>query len=305
MKKQYRILNKGKGILNISLNNLQEVGNTSTETVNKVLKSSEIVFTGLDFTLPENAFIWKINNIIYDNAIEYSNTVIPASIGNYKYLILQGDTANNYSLKYGTESDVIGIPPAPDAYKIVLNTFLLYEDIINNISEEGFSSLYLKRYKPTFKTTDRFYHIVKGADDNNVILLNTTLGFVIVPADTPDNYIKNGAIYPLKSMGSAAVFITAETDVIINAPNGVNLSKNQQCYLIKDDYNQWTFINPLTAFSSEAVNGQFLVNRTGRMFFSNDLLPGDIVIGTVENEFLNAATYYGGEFDALSSYEAP
>lgn len=47
----------------------------------------------------------------------------------------------------------------------------------------------------------------------------------------------------------------------------------------------------------------FLVNRNNKMFFSNELIPGDIVIGKVEDVFLNAGTYFGGETNLLSSFE--
>ena len=52
----------------------------------------------------------------------------------------------------------------------------------------------------------------------------------------------------------------------------------------------------------DKLSGRFLINRNNRMFFANEPLIGDTVTGMVEGEYLNAGTFYGGNFEQLSSY---
>lgn len=55
-------------------------------------------------------------------------------------------------------------------------------------------------------------------------------------------------------------------------------------------------------FSQIKTTGRFLINRNNVMMFANEPLLGDIVTGMVEGEYLNAGTFYGGNFELLSSY---
>lgn len=57
-------------------------------------------------------------------------------------------------------------------------------------------------------------------------------------------------------------------------------------------------------FENIKKGAKFLVCRNGTMFFSDELIFGDIVIGEVQGQFLNAGTYYDGDVNQLSSFEA-
>lgn len=58
-------------------------------------------------------------------------------------------------------------------------------------------------------------------------------------------------------------------------------------------------------FSQIKTTGRFLINRNNLMFFADEPLQGDTVTGMVEGEYLNAGTFYGGNFELLSSYIEP
>jgi hypothetical protein len=55
-------------------------------------------------------------------------------------------------------------------------------------------------------------------------------------------------------------------------------------------------------FNNLKLTGQFLANRDGKMFFTDNPLEFDTIIGEVQGTFLNAATYTGGNPLLLSSY---
>jgi hypothetical protein len=58
-------------------------------------------------------------------------------------------------------------------------------------------------------------------------------------------------------------------------------------------------------FGQIKTTGRFLINRNNLMFFADEPIPGDTVTGMVESEYLNAGTFYGGNFELLSSYVDP
>ena len=58
-------------------------------------------------------------------------------------------------------------------------------------------------------------------------------------------------------------------------------------------------------FSQIKTSGRFLINRNNVMIFADEPLQGDTVTGMVEGEYLNAGTFYGGNFELLSSYIEP
>ncbi len=51
------------------------------------------------------------------------------------------------------------------------------------------------------------------------------------------------------------------------------------------------------------TTGRFLINRNNLMFFADEPLQGDTVTGTVEDQYLNAGTFYGGDPLMLASYK--
>jgi hypothetical protein len=53
------------------------------------------------------------------------------------------------------------------------------------------------------------------------------------------------------------------------------------------------------------ISGRFLINRNNLIFFADEPTAGDTVTGMVEGEYLNAGTFYGGNFEQLSSYVEP
>lgn len=55
-------------------------------------------------------------------------------------------------------------------------------------------------------------------------------------------------------------------------------------------------------FNQIKTTGRFLINRDNVMMFADEPMEGDTVTGMVEGEYLNAGTFYGGNFELLSSY---
>ena len=58
-------------------------------------------------------------------------------------------------------------------------------------------------------------------------------------------------------------------------------------------------------FNQIKTTGRFLINRNNVMMFADEPTEGDTVTGMVEGEYLNAGTFYGGNFELLSSYVEP
>ncbi|MGZ9677539.1 hypothetical protein [Flavobacterium sp. GNP001] len=58
-------------------------------------------------------------------------------------------------------------------------------------------------------------------------------------------------------------------------------------------------------FAAVKISGRFLINRNNLIFFADEPTAGDTVTGMVEGEYLNAGTFYGGNFEQLSSYVEP
>lgn len=58
-------------------------------------------------------------------------------------------------------------------------------------------------------------------------------------------------------------------------------------------------------FNQIKTTGRFLINRNNVMMFADEPIVGDTVTGMVEGEYLNAGSFYGGNFELLSSYVEP
>lgn len=183
MKTQFRIINKGKGILKITplnlnkveqpiteldalyeyvnnqdeevlnnanaftsntvapINEALEVINTDIDTLNTdvdnldirvnkleypdgVLKSGDISFSGLDLSIGNSVFAWRINQVDHLNPIAYNvtldTTTVTPTEEYIRYDILVGTTAGLYAIKKGVEGANTADIPTADTNTLLL-----------------------------------------------------------------------------------------------------------------------------------------------------------------------------------------
>ena len=100
-----------------------------------VLKTGEIQLTGLNLSVVENAFSWRINQVDFLAPPAYSAALAAATENNFRYDLLQGNNAGEYSIKQGPEALIIGTPPSPDVNCIALGSVLIFGDTVEGIPE--------------------------------------------------------------------------------------------------------------------------------------------------------------------------
>jgi hypothetical protein len=214
-----------------------------------VLKYGKVVITGNTATIDAADFNWRLNQIEFLSPNVYSTIIDEATAGFYRSDLIEGDNTGNYHLKKGTENAFAAPEPEVTDGRIRLSVIPIFGATIGSpVLLPNYDDKFLKRYKTTYKTSQPIFNLEPAQDDYNVIFKNTSNSEIRIWENLQlGKYIKNGAIYPFKSMGAGIVTVVAMNgSVIINAPNGLVLNKNQQCYLIKDDSNEWTLINPKT-----------------------------------------------------------
>jgi hypothetical protein len=247
MKKQYRIINTGKGVINIAPDNLEIISQTANtnQEPDAVLVTGTFQFTGLNYT--GDGFQWIINEQKFSNPKPLTGITTAATDGFYREDLLVGQSDGNYLYVKGAENATLANTDPPTG-TIRLASVIFFGAAVQQIPAPSpdYSSLFLKRYKQTYKTVQPTFNLMPNEDDYNVIFENTDPSNIVVfPNGTNGNYIKNGAIYPFKSTGTGTVTVVVQPGVTVNAPNGLILNKNQQCFIIKDDYNEWTLVNPV------------------------------------------------------------
>jgi len=212
-----------------------------------VLKHGEVVMVGTTATIDAGDFNWRLNQVEFLSTPAYSTTIDEATDGFYRSDLIVGDNTGNYHLEKGIEDEFTAPEPLVPEGMIKLSLIPVFGAIIGTPAIlPNYDDKFLKRYKTTYKTAQPIFNLEPAEDDYNIIFNNTSNSEIrIYQNGHLGKFIKNGAIYPFKSKGSAIVTVVAVNGtVVVNAPNGLILNKNQQCYLIKDDYNEWTLINP-------------------------------------------------------------
>ena len=220
-----------------------------------ILKLGDVVVVGNTATIDANDFQWRLNQVDYLVTPAYSTVIANATAGYYRSDLIVGDNTGNYSLVQGVE-DILAAPePLVPVGKIKLALIPIFGATIGTPPLlPNYDDKFLKRYKTTYKTSQPNFNISPSEDDYNVIFIGTTNSSInIFDNGTGGKFIKNGAIYPFKNMGTGIITVWSDTNVTLNAPNGVVLNTNQQCYLIKDDYNEWTLINPVSSTSGDFI----------------------------------------------------
>lgn len=113
---------------------------TALENPDTVLKYSDNTtetLLGLNLSLLADAYEWRINQIVTDNASAYNTTLTSASDGFYKFALLQGNVNGTYSIKYSAETAGIGSIPAADINNIALRAYLIFGNIVDNPISTG------------------------------------------------------------------------------------------------------------------------------------------------------------------------
>jgi len=213
-----------------------------------VLKFGEVVVDGNTATIAANGFQWRLSQIEHLVTPSYSTPINNATSGFYRSDLVVGDTTGNFSLIEGDEDEITAPEPlVPDGF-IKLALIPIFGSTVGApLLLPNYDDKFLKRYKTTYKTSQPIFYISPSEDDYNVIFTGSGNSLIRIELNgTLGKYIKNGAIYPFKNRGLGTVTVNAIAGVTVNAPNGLILNSNQQCYLIKDDYNEWTFINPIS-----------------------------------------------------------
>ena len=220
-----------------------------------ILKLGDVVVVGNTATIDANDFQWRLNQVDYLVTPAYSTTIANATAGYYRSDLIVGDNTGNYSLVQGVEDNLAAPEPLVPVGKIKLALIPVFGSTVGVPPLlPNYDDKFLKRYKSTYKTSKPIFNLMPSEDDYNVIFNGTTDSEIrIWENGYSGNFIKNGAIYPFKNMGTGIVSVWSNVGVTVNAPNGLILTPNQQCYLIKDDYNEWTLINPVSSFSGETA----------------------------------------------------
>jgi hypothetical protein len=214
-----------------------------------VLKYGEIVITNGVGNIPADTFNWRLNKIEFLNTAAYNFNILEATDGFYRTDLIVGNNTGNYEIIQGEENEIAAAEPDVPEGTIKLTLIPVFGSVISPpVIVPNYDDKFLKRYKFTYKTIQPIFNIGPGEDDYNVIYNNTLdCQIRIWENGYYGKFVKNGAIYPFKSMGAGKVTVMIMNNLVtVNAPNGLVLNKNQQCYLIKDDYNEWTLINPIT-----------------------------------------------------------
>jgi len=223
-----------------------------------VLKFGEVVVEGNTATIVANDFQWRLSQIEYLTTPAYSTTIDEATDGFYRSDLIEGDNTGNYHLKKGIEDEFAAPEPEVTDGRIRLALIPIFGATIGEPTIlPNYDDKFLKRYKTTYKTSQPIFYTAPSEDDYNVIFNGTTNSLIRIELNgTNGKYIKNGAIYPFKNRGTGIVTVSPMSGIIVNAPNGLILNPNQQCYLIKDDYNEWTFINPSSSQDLTDIQSQ-------------------------------------------------
>lgn len=193
-----------------------------------------------------NSYNWRVNKVLFENTPSYTSAVIDFTApGKLRIDSVIGTNTGGYQYIKGPISSVWSTEPPLPVNTIRLSNVLVSENAIQVTPLPEDDALYLKRFKSTYKTQEPFYNIFPNEDDYNAIFVGSTSSTVVVYLDgVGGKYIKNGAIYPLKNYGTGIITVQPQAGVTIHSPYGLVLNKGHQCYLIKDDVNEWTLINP-------------------------------------------------------------
>jgi len=234
--------------------------------------------TKTGFTLVDNVItinplnVWLINNIEYSNPLSIELTIPYSTSGNQRIIYIVPNNTNSFDIISGEES--VSTPGAPtlEFPDLYLTFYLVTDGTVGETVLPNYNDLFLKRYKLTYKTSQSDFNLEPGEDDYNVIFTGTTNSSInIFPNGSYGKYIRNGAIYPFKNMGTGVVSIWSGIGVTVNAPNGLILNPNHQCYIIKDDWNEWTVINPPSDLGKEITSNK-ISSITG---YSTTLYPNE------------------------------
>ncbi|TPG41966.1 hypothetical protein [Flavobacterium pectinovorum] len=76
---------------------------SAIENPDRVLKFGTITLTGLNITIPANAFVWVLNKISYLSSDAYSETISAATTGMYRNDIVVGNNLGTYQIIQGLE----------------------------------------------------------------------------------------------------------------------------------------------------------------------------------------------------------
>lgn len=246
---------------------------TVLENPDVVLKYSDDsteTLTGLNLSLLEDAYEWRINGIVTDNAAAYNTTLVEASDGFYKFALLQGNVNGTYSIKYSEETAEIGSIPVADDGNIALRAYLIFGDTVDSSTIIDTSIIYLPNpgdvdYLPINTTASVF----------NIGFANSITGFTIDPSKIypgkdfyfrstdHDTILKNEA-----SSVNNVVFYDILGDRLL--PSGTNLHfkyfpDNSQGYLGYLTYVGYDISGKIDSLEKGADNGVATLDSNGKI----------------------------------------
>jgi len=95
-----------------------------------VLKTGEITVDGLDISIAENAFQWRLAQTDFLTTPAFSATLTAATEGFNRTDRLEGDNAGNYFIVEGTEDETAAPAPAVTAGRISLATIPIFGSVV-------------------------------------------------------------------------------------------------------------------------------------------------------------------------------
>lgn len=128
-----------------------------------VLKTGEIVITGLNAFVSSGDFQWRLNQVDYLTAPAFSEDIEPTTEGFKRTDILEGDNAGIIHLKKGVESESASPEPSVTAGRIRLAGIPVSGSTVGDIDTEILGKDFVDRFSPqrikglkTFEDTVRF-----------------------------------------------------------------------------------------------------------------------------------------------------
>lgn len=115
------------------------------ENPDRVVKYGDLTFSGMSILIDPKEFEWVVGGIYTSDSPEVvlgELEMTPCDAGNYRFVLLQGNSDGTYSIREGLQSSTVAEIPTPDEGTIALvaihvfeSTPLGYEDVLSDLDE--------------------------------------------------------------------------------------------------------------------------------------------------------------------------
>lgn len=242
---------------------------------------------------------WTINNINYENDVEFEVEILEAASGNYRNDIIVLDTNNTFVKIIGSESTEVAQQPPTPPNTLLLCVFDIAGDVINN---------------PNTNTNERQVKKINSSSDYTLIQSDTTK-FLLIETEfdlvLPLNFTDNSE-FVIKNISGTSREIIFDTGIEFKG-NPI-IENNALCFLKKIDFDGTNEIYSVNSISQSSINNLQNVtdigNTTTNSINANGLYVDEINgIGITEDGtgvFVNEIILFKSlsELNKLSQFKA-